>query len=364
MRRKCRFAILFGLTLGLALGLSACRAENKPGSGPTPTPVVEMAATPPSPGEAEMPPVPTRMAPLRFVIPTPGAEPISDWRPPLYPVPWAISPYDHFYFARPIPADEVNWPLADYRYGGIFFGSTVHTGVDIPAKSGAPILAAGPGTVVWAGWGLYSNWPENKEDPYGLAVAIRHDFGYKDQPLYTIYAHMQRVDVGLGQWVDTGEQIGLVGETGHTTGPHLHFEVRVGENGFFNTYNPELWIAPPQGWGVLVGHVTDTYDRPLHHYTIYVKSYASGRRHTVKTYGPGTVNSDEYYQENMVLSDLAAGWYEITIERNGREEKLQVEIFPGQVTYFTFQGREGFTFDLPPTPGIEALTPTPEAQIR
>src|SRR5688572_2955116 len=129
--------------------------------------------------------------PLRFDLPTPGAEPVSAWRPPQYPVPLALSPFDHFYLARPIAADEVNWPLANYRYGGTFLNKDVtHTGVDIPAKYGSPVLASGPGTVVWAGWGLFSGTPDNVKDAYGMAVAIRHDFGYQGQALYTIYAHM------------------------------------------------------------------------------------------------------------------------------------------------------------------------------
>ena len=195
--------------------------------------------------------------PLRFTFPTPGLEPQSAWRPPLYPTPWAPTAYDHFYFARPIAADEVDWPIADYRYGGVFFADVVHTGVDIPAPVGTPVLAAGPGRVVWAGYGVYRGGTD-PTDPYGLAVTIRHDFGYQGQPLYTIYGHLSQIDVAEGQHVETGQAIGLVGETGNVTGPHLHFELRLGENSYFDTRNPELWIVPPIGWGVLVGRVTDT----------------------------------------------------------------------------------------------------------
>ena len=56
-------------------------------------------------------------------IPNAWPQPEKPLAPPLYDVPWALGPFDHFYFARPIAADEVNWPLADYRYGGIFFSS-------------------------------------------------------------------------------------------------------------------------------------------------------------------------------------------------------------------------------------------------
>ena len=173
--------------------------------------------------------------PFRFDLPLRPAEPVSGWRPPLVPVPWAISPYDHFYFARPIAADQVNWPLANYRYGGVFFANVVHTGVDIDAPFGTPIHAAGPGTVVWADWGLFRESPGDKTDPYGQAVVLRMDFGYKDQPLYTVYAHMSKIIAVLGQHVETGDILGQVGATGATTGPHVHFEVRL-NGGFVNPW--------------------------------------------------------------------------------------------------------------------------------
>jgi len=163
--------------------------------------------------------------PLRFSFPTPGPQPASLWRPPLYEVPWALNPHDHFYFDRPIKVDVVNWPLADYRYGAIFFSSgEVHTGIDIPNRKGTPVLAAGPGTIIWAGYGLYAG-ANNPKDPYGQAVTIKHNFGYEGRTIYTIYAHLDRIDVVNGQWVNTGDQIGAVGDTGNTTGPHLHFAI-------------------------------------------------------------------------------------------------------------------------------------------
>ncbi|MBT3338887.1 MAG: peptidoglycan DD-metalloendopeptidase family protein [Anaerolineae bacterium] len=360
-----RRAIFLELGFAFALGLSACSSPlpdtppiaNAAPNAPTQVVALETGANP----QEDVPalPTPTSLPPLRFTIPTPGAEPVSDWRPPLYPVPWAISPNDHFYFVRPIAANEINWPLASYRYGGMFFGNVVHTGIDIPTGKGTPIIAAGAGTVVWADWGFFSGWDENKDDPYGQAVAISHDFGYEGQPLYTVYAHMSRIDVTRGQWVQAGEQLGLVGDTGHTTGPHLHFEARLGRNDFFDTYNPELWIAPPQGWGVLTGSVVDEKGSPLRHYQVSVQSYESGRMRSVRTYGPQVVNSDAYYQENLVLSDLPAGWYEIQIHYDGEELRQQIQIFPGQVSYFAFQGLKGFDLSLPESPDLEVFTPIP-----
>ena len=76
-------------------------------SGPTPTAVIAGTVAI-EPAADTGPKVKPTIAPFRFVLPTPGAEPVSGWRPPLYPVPWAVSAYDHFYFARPIAADNVN----------------------------------------------------------------------------------------------------------------------------------------------------------------------------------------------------------------------------------------------------------------
>jgi murein DD-endopeptidase MepM/ murein hydrolase activator NlpD len=294
----------------------------------TPTAVIagEVADQPTTDANASLQPRPT-IAPFRFVLPTPGAEPVSGWRPPLYPIPWAVSAYDHFYFARPIAADNVNWPLADYRYGGVFFApNIVHTGVDIDADEGTPILAAGPGTVVSADWGLFSEVPGNITDPYGMAVVVRHDFGYKGQPLYTIYAHMSEIIAVVGQHVETGDVLGLVGDTGATTGPHLHFEVRLGDNTFYRTFNPELWMAPPQGWGILVGRLTDEDGDLLYQHRVEIRPLPSEvPLRVVNTYAEGAVNADPYYNENMVLSDLPAGLYKISLTYN--DKILQYFVF-------------------------------------
>lgn len=353
----------------IALLLSSCTALD----GVNPTPVIADLAAAPDEVQFEAPQTPTP-EPFRLTLPTPGAEPVSGWRPPLYPVPWAMSPYDHFYFARPIAANQVNWPLADYRYGGIFFApNIVHTGVDIPAPDGTPIMAAGPGTVIWTDWGLFRETPGDVTDPYGLAVVVRHDFGYKDQQLYTVYAHMSRITAVEGAHVQTGDLLGFVGATGATTGPHLHFEVRFPTNSFHHTYNPELWIAPPQGWGVLVGRVMDTKGVALQQLQIAVRSEENGVTRIVKTYGGGAINPDPYYNENVVLGDLPAGLYKLTLhyvdEKDPIKEKDRqtwVEIYPGQVTYFTFTGNDGFdicrplapTLDFLPVP-VSTVTPTP-----
>lgn len=326
------------------------------------TPTGELLPTPlcPNPDCIFVTPVYRKPEPLRFDLPTPGDELISAWRPPQYAVPLALGQFDHFYLARPIAVNEINWPLADYRYGGTFLSKDVtHTGVDIPGKIGTPVLAAGSGTVIWAGWGLFSSSPGNIHDPYGMAVAIRHDFGYQAQPLYTIYAHMSAVDVALGQWVDTGTPLGKVGDTGNTTGPHLHFEVRLGQNNYYHTRNPELWLAPPQGWGVLAGRVMGDNAKLLNSQPVTIDAVVGKQQWVVNTYGPGAAIHDGYYNENMVISDLPAGDYIVTIVTYAVAHKLRVTIIPGHVTFFSYQNVRGFSITPPPVPRVIIATPSP-----
>jgi murein DD-endopeptidase MepM/ murein hydrolase activator NlpD len=85
-----------------------------------------------------------------------------------------------------------------------------HSGVDIDAKFGHPVVATAGGVVNLVGW--------YKE--YGKAVMIKHDHGYK-----TLYGHLSKVKVKKDQWINAGDVIGYAGSTGRSTGPHLHYEV-------------------------------------------------------------------------------------------------------------------------------------------
>lgn len=88
-----------------------------------------------------------------------------------------------------------------------------HTGQDFAAPIGTPVLAAGDGVVTAAG----------PDGPYGNAIHILHAGGTA-----TWYAHLSQVETSPGQHIKAGQLIGLVGDTGNTTGPHLHFEVHTG----------------------------------------------------------------------------------------------------------------------------------------
>ncbi len=360
--------------LGVLLLLWGCapRAQGKPTASaravqPSPVVLPSPTATPPpspSPIAAAQPlaaatpvvnvPTPAPQ-PLQVVFPTPGPTPRVPWRPPMYPVPWAPTLHDHFFLARPIPAFYGRLPTTDYRYGGAFFRGEVHTGIDIPGDPGTPVLAAGRGQVIWAGYGLNSGHPGQK-GPYGLAVMLRHDFGWQGRTLYTVYAHLSEVDVRPGWWVDAGTPLGRMGNTGHTTGPHLHFEVRLGSfdgegKVSFESRNPELWLVPPVGWGILVGQVLDSWGRPLSHNIVYIASLEDKdfhwRTYTYVAHNP-LIHSDPYYRENYVFGDLPAGKYRLTVPYGGNFFSQEFTVRPGRVTFFRFKGWGGFQADAQP----------------
>ena len=115
---------------------------------------------------------------------------------------------------QPVSNKDLKKTASGYgiRIDPIYKTSKFHEGMDFSASTGTPIYATGNGTVTKAGW----------QSGYGRVVVINHGYGYE-----TLYAHMNKIDVRKGQKVVRGEVIGEVGNTGKSTGPHLHYEVHV-----------------------------------------------------------------------------------------------------------------------------------------
>ena len=129
------------------------------------------------------------------------------------------------------------WPLATHTItaGWYYSDGKLHRAIDLRAAVGTPVYAAEDGTVDWVqAWDGHST---SGDQSYGNLVRIRHA-DYNGGKLQTLYAHLQRVTVKNGQAVREGELIGYSGNTGNSTGPHLHFEVRLAGT----RCNPLNWL--------------------------------------------------------------------------------------------------------------------------
>ena len=126
------------------------------------------------------------------------------------------------------PSDDLSWPLRGGITGrfGEARGGHMHAGIDIPLPIGTPIKAAGAGRVVM----------REDESGYGNYTCIAHE------RITTCYAHQSRFRTKLGARVERGELIGYVGDTGSSSTPHLHFEVRRGTQPWGTPVDPLKYL--------------------------------------------------------------------------------------------------------------------------
>jgi len=255
----------------------------------------------------------------------------------------------HFLLQRPIQPPANDLIDETYAYGSTANGTRdPHHGVEFSNPSGTPVYAAAGGIVLFAGAdteAIYSPWPNY----YGNFVVIQH----RDE-LFTLYAHLSKIDVNAGQDVFVGDKIGEVGRTGVAIGSHLHFEVRHG-NGedYFATQNPELWLIPAENedgdpFGALVISVMDQ-DHNLIEYAEFTLQYHLAKSGPVaKTYYGTTYSSDMLngdtrstprggsVDENAMFSELPAGSYRIAADANGKVYERWVEVESGELTQVVF----------------------------
>ena len=187
----------------------AAKATPTPSPTPKPTPTPEPSAEPSASPEPSEEPTPSPTPdPDATSTPEPTAEPSASpsAEPTATPEPTE----------NPQPSESFCWPLPGYSTITDSFGNG-HYGLDVGAPRGTPIVASRSGTV------MIANGTDEWGNSWGYHVSIYHDEDYS-----SLYAHMSEVSVSSGQWVNKGDIIGYVGNTGYSFGNHLHFEIYEG----------------------------------------------------------------------------------------------------------------------------------------
>jgi len=289
---------------------------NLPFGQPTPTPTPEPTPTPT--------PVPINLVPGRLWSTfAPGPE------------------SDHFWVGRSFAPGAEQLASPSYQ-----FGSTAgdryrtHHGVDISNPFGTPVLAATDGEVVHAGLddpallGPYNNF-------YGNAVVIRLNrklaVAGGELDVFLLYGHLSQVTVQVGDQVRPEDVVGMVGMTGIAIGPHLHVEIRLGANTYFNNVNPYLWVAPLEGNGAVAVRVLTADGRTWPNARISLVRYAGGTaawaRQIITYMDVENIGPDPAWGENGAMDGVPAGSYYVIGVVNGERLSAEITVEAGRTSF-------------------------------
>jgi len=262
---------------------------------------------------------------------TETATPIPTFTPPALPF---TSDDDHYWLKRPIPEGGTVWTDKIYPYGSTKGGALrPHHGVEFNVDMGSQINAAASGTVVVAGSDdVIAYGPQT--DFYGNLVVIELDTKFEGQPVYNLYGHLSEIYVSEGQHVDAEQFIASSGATGVADGPHMHFEVRLGQNNYGTTYNPRLWLYPFPDYGTVAGRVMRGNGSLVENTTVTLDRIDANTRYlATSTYSGDTVNADPQWNENFVLDDVPMGYYEAIVTVGKKKFKQEFYVHPYRTNF-------------------------------
>ncbi len=244
----------------------------------------------------------------------------------------------YFVFQFPIAPTNIDIVDRGYPYGSTEGGKREpHHGVEFEDPKGTPVLAAADGIVYFAGNDsetLFSISPNY----YGTLVVIEHSIaGLPYKKMYTLYAHLSKIEVSQGQEIHAEQEIGQVGMTGVALGNHLHFEVRLQPNDSSSTLNPELWLQPHPGNGTLAirliprGEVVVTPHITVQYFPDPNKPAVAA--FPLEPYSADTFNPDDIWKEIAALGDQPAGRYRVTVIWEGpKVYEKWIDIQEGKLT--------------------------------
>lgn len=370
--------------LGTATPTSTSTPTSTPTYSPTPTDTVTPTATySPTPTATSTPsPTPSLTATLVLEIaspiPTETATPAGTPTPTFTPTPTPTpvprtvlasslglpDPFqaeDHFWFTRPFTDAHATWGSSYYPFGTNNRGQYLwHHGIDIQNPMGVPILAVGDGVIVRAG-------PDHEIpfgpslDFFGQAVLIRHEQGWNDLPVYTLYGHVSRVLVQEGQPVKAGDLIAEVGQGGVALGPHLHLEVRVAGLNYSDVRNPDLWVKPDLGYGVIAGRVVDAEGYIVPQQPVFLHRAEEPDRYWRQTftYPDDVVKPDPVWGETLTFADVPVGGYMLKTYFDGRLYTRPITVTNQATTFVLIEGVAPSPTPTP-APTDDLTTPQPD----
>ncbi|PYO39361.1 MAG: hypothetical protein DMD29_09595 [Gemmatimonadetes bacterium] len=252
----------------------------------------------------------------------------------------------HTWFRRPIALTDQPYIDQTYRFGSTMGGNfQPHQGVEFNNPDGTSVHAIGDGVVIYSG----------PAEAGANTIAIRHDrkltTDNRQLFLFSVYYHNTRLLKRVGERVRAGDTLALVGNTGRATNDHLHLEVHAAPTTDssqivhpdvryppFNT-NPELWIEPLPGTGLVAGQVWDSKRQPVQQARIYglVKPEPQETPFSfIETYGPRN-HQDPIYHEHFAVSDVPPGDYTLGVEIEGKKVLRRIRVAAGKLTWVEFR---------------------------
>jgi hypothetical protein len=249
---------------------------------------------------------------------------------------------DHFWVENPFLATDYNLIGApSYQFGSTGGGRyRAHHGLDISNPFGTPVRAGVVGEVVHAGLddpnvlGPYANF-------YGNAVVIRLDqklplsTGLLD--VYLLYGHLSQVNATVGQRVQPGDIVGQVGMTGIAIGPHLHVEMRVGDNSYEKSVNPYLWLKPLEGNGAVAVRLITADGKSWPGARMTLARFENGVAvwgRMIETYLDNeNIGPNPSWGENGAMGDVPAGYYVLVGNVNGESVRAEFFVRANETTF-------------------------------
>ncbi len=247
------------------------------------------------------------------------------------------------WLARPIANENAN-PYIDqtYRYGSTMGGNfQQHQGVEFNNPAGTPVHAIAAGEVAFAG----------AAEAGANTVAILHDARDGERYAFSTYYHNTELRVQTGDRVSAGDVIALVGNTGRATNDHLHLELHAAPTPDVgaivdpdvrfppHTVNPQLWIEPLPGTGVVAGRVLNAAGEPVAGARVHglVVGYPTETPFSFAETYLDRAHPDPLYDENFAVGDVAAGTYLLGVEIEGERVWRRVSVREGMVTFVEFR---------------------------